>query len=45
MDKKNYLKKLVETRNEKLSTDEKGELANREVKTIFFLLKHFLIMK
>ena len=41
MDKKNYLKKLVESRNEKLSTDEKSELANREVKTIFFLLKNF----
>ena len=41
MDKKNYLKKLVESRNEKLSTDEKSELANREVKTIFFFVKKF----
>ncbi len=41
MDKKNYLKKLVESRNKKLSVDEKSAFANREVITIFFLLKNF----
>ena len=41
MDKKNYLKKIVESRKEKLSSHEKKVFADREVKTIFFLLKNF----
>ncbi len=41
MDKKNYLRKIVESRKQKLSHNEKKIFAEREVKTIFFLLKHF----
>jgi len=41
MDKQNYYKQLVKSRKEILSKDEKEELADREVKTIFFLLKNF----
>ncbi len=36
MDKQNYYKQLVKSRKEILSKDEKEELADREVKTIFF---------
>ena len=38
MDKQNYYKQLIKSREEILSPDEKAELARREVKTIFFLL-------
>ena len=41
MDKQNYYKELLKSRKEILSLDEKTELAKREVKTIFFLLKNF----
>ena len=40
MDKQNYYKQLVKSRKEILSKDEK-ELADREVKTIFFTKKFF----
>ena len=41
MDKKKYLQNLISAREKKLSKDEKTFLAEREVKTIFFLLKNF----
>ena len=41
MDKKNYLRKIVESRKQKLSHNEKKIFAEREVKSFYFLLKHF----
>ena len=41
MDKKTYLRKIVESRKQKLSHNEKKIFAEREVKTIFFFIKTF----